>query len=527
MPCYLRHILSRGAAALALACAAMPPAGAADAAAPPAQTFGVDVPAGQVDAAIARLDELAKKTMQDTGIPGMAIAVVKGGATAYAKGFGVRKAGEPASVDADTVFQLASLSKPLGATVIAAQVGKGVVAWDTPIVKQLPWFTLSDPWVGDHVTIGDMYAHRSGLPDHAGDDLEALGYSRRQVLERLPLVPLRPFRAGYAYTNFGLTAGAIAAAAAAGKDWETLSQESVYEPLGMASTSSRFADFIQHTNHASGHVKTADGFKPLYSRQPDPQTPAGGASSSANDMAKWMNMVLHNGRYGGKQIISAKALLPALVPQIPMGMPGSVSARTSFYGYGFIVDTQASGRIVLSHSGAFEAGAATSLLMIPSLDLGIIVLSNAIPVGAVEALSMEFADLAQYGRITRDWRSLYAQAMAGIMAPFGTLAGQKAPAYSQPPLKPEAYAGTYFNEYYGSVHAAVRDGKLVLTIGPAKTSFTLTHWDGNRYVFAIGPPNAPEGSRSTVDFSADDAGLVQGMQVEFLDTSGMGRFVRR
>ena len=35
------------------------------------------------------------------------------------------------------------------------------------------------------VTVGDMYAHRSGLPDHAGDDLEDLGYDRRDVLERL------------------------------------------------------------------------------------------------------------------------------------------------------------------------------------------------------------------------------------------------------------------------------------------------------------------------------------------------------
>lgn len=527
MPFLLRHILNHGATALALVCAAMPPANAADANTPPAEASGVAVPAGQIDAAIARLDELAKKTMQDSGIPGMAVAVVKNGATVYAKGFGIRKAGDPALVDADTVFQLASISKPLGATVIAAEVGKGVIAWDTPVTKQLPWFALSDPWVAEHVTIGDLYAHRSGLPEHAGDDLEIFGYSRRQILERLRLVPLQPFRASYAYTNFGLTAGALAAAAATGKDWEDLSQEAIYGPLGMASTSSRFADFIQHTNHASGHVKTANGFKPLYTRQPDPQTPAGGASSSVNDMAKWMAMVLHNGSYGGKQIIPAKALLPAIAPQMRMALPASASARAGFYGYGFVVNTQPSGRVVLSHSGAFEAGAATTFLMIPSLDVGIVVLSNAIPMGAVEALSAEFADLAQYGRITRDWRSMYSEAMAGIMAPFGTLAGEKAPVYSQPALKLEAYAGTYFNEYYGPVHVAIRDGKLRLTIGPAKTSYALSHWDGNRYVFAIGPPNAPEGSRSTVDFSVDDAGLVQGMQVEFLNTSGMGRFVRR
>lgn len=522
-----RHKFARTVLTIALVCAAFLPAGAAHADTPPNETSAVAVPAGQIDAAINKLDELANKTMQESGIPGMAIAVVKGGKAVYAKGFGVRKVGDPAPVDANTVFQLASVSKSLGATVIAAQVGKGIVAWDTQVIKQLPWFALADPWVTEHVTLGDLYAHRSGLPDHAGDDLEIFGYSQRQTLERLRHLPLKPFRASYAYTNFGMTAAALAAAAAAGKSWDDLSQESLYGPLGMTSTSSRFADFVQHTNHASTHVKTTNGFKPLFTRQPDAQTPAGGVSSSVNDMAKWMIMVLQNGNYDGRQIISSKALLPALVPQMPMGLPASDSARASFYGYGFVVNTQPTGRVTLAHSGAFEAGAATTYLLIPSLDLGIAILSNAIPIGAVEALGMEFSDLAQYGRITRDWRGLYTEALAGLMAPAGALAGQKAPAYVQPALKLDAYAGTYFNDYYGQIQLAIRDGKLNLIIGPAKTSYVLNHWDGNRYVFAITPPTAPEGSRSTVDFSVDEAGLVQGMEVEFLNTSGIGRFVRR
>ena len=108
------------------------------------------------------------------------------------------------------------------------------------------------------MTIGDLYSHRSGLPDHAGDELEDLGYDRRQVLERLKYLPLAPFRITYAYTNFGLTAAAEAVAAAAGKSWEDLSDEVLYRPLGMTSTSSRFADFMARPDHAVGHVKVGD-----------------------------------------------------------------------------------------------------------------------------------------------------------------------------------------------------------------------------------------------------------------------------
>ena len=92
-------------------------------------------------------------------------------------------------VDADTVFQLASLSKPLTSTVVAHQVGVNAIGWDTPIVSKLPWFALSDPVVTQMVTVGDMFSHRSGLPDHAGDMLEDIGHDRRYVLERLRALP--------------------------------------------------------------------------------------------------------------------------------------------------------------------------------------------------------------------------------------------------------------------------------------------------------------------------------------------------
>src|SRR5690606_1757454 len=139
-------------------------------------------------------------------------------------------------IDADTVFQIASLSKPVTATVVARQVQAGTVGWDTPVVKHLPWFRLKEPWVTPHVTIGDLLSHRSGLPDHAGDALEDIGYDRRQVLERLRLLPLAPFRISYAYTNFGFTAAAEAVAAASGKDWATLCEDVLFKSLGMAST---------------------------------------------------------------------------------------------------------------------------------------------------------------------------------------------------------------------------------------------------------------------------------------------------
>ena len=235
---------------------------------PPPLVAAMPLPDDAVGKAVAKLDGIADELMKKSGIPGMSVAVIHGGKVVYAKGFGVkdvRKGDDPANrVDPDTVFQLASLSKPLGSTVVAHQVSEGAVDWNTPIVEKLPWFALGDPTVTKLVTVGDMYSHRSGLPDHAGDLLEDLGYDRRYILERLRQLPLAPFRISYAYTNFGLTAAAEAVAVASGKTWEDLSDQVLYRPLGMASTSSRFADYEARPDKAVGHIRIDGTYKPLY-----------------------------------------------------------------------------------------------------------------------------------------------------------------------------------------------------------------------------------------------------------------------
>src|SRR3954452_1371307 len=112
---------------------------------PPPLVPAMPLPENAVDNAVAKLDGLADELMKKSGIPGMAVAVVHGGKTFYAKGFGVRDVRSGENVDPDTVFQLASLSKPLSSTVVAHQVGVNAIGLDTPLVSKLPWFALSDP----------------------------------------------------------------------------------------------------------------------------------------------------------------------------------------------------------------------------------------------------------------------------------------------------------------------------------------------------------------------------------------------
>src|SRR5213595_3711839 len=192
----------------------------------------VHVTSDQVTQAIQELEKLAQKQIQENALPGLAIAVVFQDKVVYAKGFGVRDVNTKASVDADTVFQLASLSKSIGSTVVAELVGEGKITWDSKLSVLDPTFEMFDPWVTREITIRDMYAHRSGLPAHAGDLLEDLDFTRAEILFRRRYQhPDSSFRSHYAYTNFGITEGAVAAVRPYQLEWEEACAQKLYKPL--------------------------------------------------------------------------------------------------------------------------------------------------------------------------------------------------------------------------------------------------------------------------------------------------------
>ncbi|MFL5519596.1 MAG: serine hydrolase domain-containing protein, partial [Gemmatimonadales bacterium] len=133
------------------------------------------------------LDAYVEQVMKEFGVPGLALAVVKDGKVVVAKGYGVRHLGEPAKVDAQTQFGIASNTKVFTAIALGLLVEEGKVDWDTPVVTYLPWFRLSDPYVTRELTIRDLLVHRSGLGLGEGDLLFVPNsdLSRKETVRRI------------------------------------------------------------------------------------------------------------------------------------------------------------------------------------------------------------------------------------------------------------------------------------------------------------------------------------------------------
>jgi CubicO group peptidase (beta-lactamase class C family) len=480
----------------------------------------------QVTHALQELEKLAQKQIQENALPGLAVAVVFQDKTVYAKGFGVRDTSTKEPIDADTVFQLASVSKSIASTVIAELVGEGKITWDSKLSALDPTFEMFDPWVTREITIRDMYAHRSGLPEHAGDLLEDLGFTRGEILHRLRYQhPASSFRSHYAYTNFGITEGGVAAAKAYDLDWEKASEEKLYRPSGMTLTSSRYADFTARKNKALGHVLVDGKWVQKFKRDADAQSPAGGVSSSVNDVAKWVRLQLANGKFDGKQIVDEKALAETHHPQMLTGF-NPFTGLPSFYGLGWNVSYDDQGRLRLNHSGAFALGAATHVNLAPSEQLGIVVLTNAYPIGMAEALGTTFMDTALYGKPTQDWFAIFKQAFSNPAA-VGTVLGfdySKPPASPAPALKNGAYVGRYTNDYFGDVSVVEKDGGLAIVEGPKNKTFPMQHYDRDTFTYETADENAV--GRSGVTFIVGPDGKAGQVVVENLNVRGEGTFKR-
>jgi hypothetical protein len=159
--------------------------------------------------------------------------------------------------------------------------------------------------------------------------------------------------------------------------------------------------------------------------------------------------------------------------------------------------------------------------------LGIVVLTNAYPIGEAEGLGATFMDLALYGKPTRDWLAFFKQIFSDP-AVIGTFLGFD---YSKPPASPTpaspngAYVGTYSNDFFGDIQVIEKDGGLAIIEGPRPMTFPMTHYDRDIFTYETAGENAV--GASGVTFMLGPDGKASRVLVENLDIRGEGAFRRK
>lgn len=451
------------------------------------------VAAQQAPAPPPDLDAYVTQVMRTFAVPGIGLAIVKDGQVVVAKGYGVRKLGDPTPVDAATLFGIASNTKAFTATAIGLLVEDGKLEWDAPVVRYLPWFQMYDSWVTRQLTVRDLLVHRSGLGLGAGDLLwwPQSDYDRKEIARRLRFIkPATSFRSAYAYDNvlYGVAGEVIEAVS--GQTWEDFVAGHILAKVGMTDSNVRHSAGGVGADVATPHARIDGTVRPIEAFQSDAVNPAGGINASAEDMAKWLVVQLDSGRLADRgrlfQPRTTRQLWRMVTP-IPSNDPPPELAplRTSFYGYalGFFVQDYR-GLKMVAHTGGLP-GYVSRVAMIPDRKLGVVVLTNQESGAAFDAIAWHILDY-YLGAPHQDWLGGYRRLMArrdSMIARAEQQAVTARAADSRPSLPIEKYAGTYRDAWYGDVTIALEAGKLVMRFAhtPDLTG-DLEHWQYDTFI---------------------------------------------
>lgn len=427
---------------------------------------------------IAELDAYVAKAARDWRIPGLAVAVVKDDSVVFAKGYGVRELGKPESVDAGTRFAIGSTTKAMTAVALGMLVDDGNVRWDDPVIRHLPGFLMSDPYVTRELTVRDLLTHRGGL-GNADQLWTSTDFTTEEIIGRVATItPAYSFRSGFIYQNIMYAVAGEVVAAASGVSWAEFLRSRIFEPLGMNATEATLAGVTGKPNVATPHASVRDTIRPITNRPVDAVAAAGSVWSSVGDMAKWTRFILDSARVGGRRLLSEASYREIMSPQViaPTDMYPTMSlVRPHFFTYGlgwFLHDY--AGQAVAMHTGSI-AGMSALIGMIPDRNVGVYVLANLDHAELRHALMYRVFD-AFSGGPSRDWS-------AELLALYGRNTDQaratqqqaRRAADTSPSVPLDRYAGTFANPTYGNAVVALRDGVLHFTFGAGRTG-PLSHW---------------------------------------------------
>jgi CubicO group peptidase (beta-lactamase class C family) len=431
---------------------------------------------------LAEIDAYAQKVQVDWNVPGFAIGIVKDDKLIFAKGYGVRKLGQPDKVDENTLFAIASNSKAFTTASLAMLIDEKKLNWDDKVSKYLPEFQMYDAYVTREMTIRDLVSHRSGLDTFSGD---LLWYdttnSMDEIIRRVRyLKPVSSFRSKYGYQNPMFIVAAKVLEKVSGKTWGEFVKERILKPLEMKRTTVSVKDFKD--NVASPHNESFGGkLRALPHGPMDNAWGACGVNSSVSEMGNWLRMQLNKGKFADKQIVSESQIWQMhqqnmFIPISPAG--AKFNPTRHFYGYGlgwFLNDYQ--GRKVVSHGGGLD-GMISQTAMMPEENLGLVVLTNSET--SVNTIMQNKIFDVFVNAPKRDWSAELLQR---------TNDGKKAEAEenakidasqiknTKPTLTTSNYAGTYTSQMYGDVTVAEENGKLVMRLVPAPNFVAdLEHW---------------------------------------------------
>ncbi len=424
------------------------------------------------------LDTALSKLLKDWHAAGFAVAIVEKDKIVYSKGFGYRDYEKKLPVTANTLFAIGSCTKAFTSSLLGILEKQERLKLDDKVTDVLPGFHFFNKEMDNTLTLRDLMTHRTGMPRH---DLSWYLFntsSHDSLIKRIQYQePSAAIREKWQYNNFMFLLQGVVSEKLWGRTWEENIRTQLLDPLGMQRTNTDIHLMDKDGDAAKGYVVKKDSLiSHVDYYNINGMGPAGSINSSVDEMAKWLMLWIQGGKFNGKEILPPGYINQAMGSQmvISTGLPDrqNPDVHLSNYGLGWFINSYR-GHYRVEHGGNID-GFTASTCFFPSDSIGIVVLSNQNASNNPTLARNIIAD-----RMLRlsyiNWNGIRKKASAEAAAQEKKSNPQPA---NHPGTHPShaatAYAGSYTNAGYGTIHVVNRGDSLFTYFG--KDSAWLKHY---------------------------------------------------
>lgn len=429
---------------------------------------------------IQALRDFIAASAKELEVPGVGIALIDQGKVVWQGGYGVRELGhadEP--VDAHTKFLIASNTKGMTTLLLSVLADEGRLGWNQKVTDLYPAFRLGDDAVTKAVEVRHLICACTGLPrrDFAFILAEPTAPAADTFRQLAETQPTSKFGDLFQYSNLMAAAAGYVGGHLAypdlelGAAYDKAMQTRIFDPLGMKDTTFDFT-IGESGDWARPHGYSIDGrmteMSNYFNHLISPYRPAGGAWSSAADMARYVQLELSKGvGPDGKRVVSEANLLARRKAGVQTG-------EDAWYGMGLFYEV-VSGVPVVTHGGTLQ-GFHSDWWALPDSGIGAVLLTNS---DSGPAMFQPF--LRKLLEVAYDGKPEAAQQVATAAAQLKQMAKARAAKVSVPgdAAVLGALAGRYRDTELGNV-------------------ITISERDGGKWVHA-GSIEGPLGTRKNAD----------------------------
>ncbi|MEP6748609.1 MAG: serine hydrolase [Bacteroidota bacterium] len=419
----------------------------------------------------AEVDALVQSALQKFNVAGIAVAIVKDGKIVHEKGYGIKSVDTKLPVDAHTNFQIASNSKAFTTAALSILMDEGKISWKDKVKDYLPEFKMYNEYVTENFLVEDLLCHRSGLGLGAGDLMDFPDGTNFTIKDKLAVFqyfkPVSNFRTQYDYDNQLYFIAGELIARVSGMTWEKFIQTRILDQLQMSNSFSSLAAMTDKTNLATPHSVETGKMRAIAAFQDQINGAAGGILSNVHDMSTWMIAQLNKGKYGTnaeKQLFSEARQKEMWTIHTVTNVTNEPRYNRHFSGYGLgwgLTDTK--GNLQVAHTGGLP-GMLTSVMMIPDLKLGIVILTNTENSGgwAFRALNQTIID-KYLGLGYFDWIEKYSKDYQSAKMngdDVTTKVWQAVAAAKNTKINTADYIGIYEDKWFGKIGVFLKGDQL-------------------------------------------------------------------